>query len=119
MNCPIFAVRILKARSIIQSFFGWALLLLFTLSITPRQLLHDVLAHHTDSSVQTGGGDYVTKPGYSCDRLNLVAESPFTETETFTENIPLQVCTDFIVISNHKAAPKVILLPGLRGPPCI
>jgi hypothetical protein len=94
-------------------------LLLFTLSITPRQLLHDALAHHTDRSVQTGAGAYVTRPGYNCDRLDLVAESPFTETETFTEIIPLQVCTDFIVVSNHKAAPKVITLPALRGPPCI
>jgi hypothetical protein len=109
----------LRARNFIQLFFGWALLLVFALSITPRQLLHDALAHHTDQSVEASGNAYITRAGYSCDRLNLVAESPFTETGTFTENIPLQPCTDFIVVSHHKAAPKVITLPGLRGPPCI
>ena len=93
--------------------------MLFTLSITPRQLLHDAIAHHTDKSVEATGNAFITKQGYSCDRLNLVAESPFTETNTFTENIPLQPCTDFIVFSNHKFAPKAITLPGLRGPPSI
>ncbi|HEX6181081.1 MAG TPA: hypothetical protein VFZ47_07515 [Chitinophagaceae bacterium] len=108
-----------RPKNFIQSFFGWVLLLLFTLSITPRQLLHDAIAHHTDQSVRANGNAFVNNQGYSCDQLKLVAESPFTETDTFTENIPLQSCTDFIVYSNHKAAPKAITLPGLRGPPSI
>lgn len=110
---------IVKKRKFIQSFFGWVLLSLFTLSITPRQLLHDALAHHTDQAIEFSGNAFISKPGFNCDRLNLVAESPFTEADTFTETVPLQPGTDFIVISNHKAAPKAITLPGLRGPPCI
>ena len=120
MNCCIFAVfKTVKPTNIIRSAFGWALLMLFTLSITPKQLLHDVLANHTDNSVETAGNAYVAKPGYNCDRLNLVAESPFTEASAFKEDIPLQPCTDFVIISHHKAVFQAITLPGLRGPPCI
>jgi len=92
---------------------------LFTLSITPRQLLHDALAHHTDRCEQTPGQASITKTGFDCDRLNLVAESPFTEADEFIESIPSQVCTDFIVVHHHKTVPQTIDLPALRGPPCI
>jgi hypothetical protein len=110
----------LKANINIRNIFGWLLLVLFSFSITPRQVLHDVVADHTDLSLKTPGGNVaVSKSGFTCDRLNLVAESPFIANEKFVETVPAQPCTDFIVPSAYKAVPKVITLPGLRGPPCI
>jgi hypothetical protein len=108
-------------RGLIRSAFGWMLLILFSFSITPKQLLHDVLAHHTDptSEAPSGKSPSISKTGFSCDRLNLVAESPFVEADEFTGRAPLQICTDFVVSSHHAAAHKAVILSSLRGPPCI
>jgi hypothetical protein len=108
-------------RGLIQSVFGWVLLIIFSFSITPKQLLHDILAHHTDlvTEAPSGKSASISKTGFSCDRLNLVAESPFVEVDEFTESIPAQDCTDFIVSSHHAAAHKAVILSSLRGPPCI
>jgi hypothetical protein len=109
----------LKPGIFIRSFFGWLLLVLFTFSITPRQLLHDVISDHTDLSVSTPGSKHavVSKTGFNCDCLNLVAESPFTADEEVAENTAQHFCTDLIVHSAYKAFSKVITLPALRGPP--
>jgi hypothetical protein len=111
----------LKAKLNIRNTFGWLLLVLFSFSITPRQLLHDVLADHTDLSLKTPGGKFaaVNKSGFSCDRLNLVAESPFIPVEKTVETIPILPRTDFISPAECKTVFKTVTLPALRGPPCI
>jgi hypothetical protein len=108
-------------RNTIRNVFGWLLLALFSFSITPRQLLHDVLADHTDLSQKIFAGKFtaVSKCGFSCDRLNLVAESPFVEAEKTVETAPPQLLTIFILPAEYKAVPKSITLPALRGPPCM
>jgi hypothetical protein len=105
----------------IKAIFGWLLLAVFAFSITPKQLLHDVLADHTDYSTHKHRhyAPCVTKTGFSCDRLNLVAESPFVPTEKPIEAVVELYRTDFIVVSDHKAFPKAVALPSLRGPPCM
>jgi hypothetical protein len=109
----------LKPGIFIRSFFGWLLLVLFTFSITPRQLLHDVISDHTDLSASTSHGKHntVSKTGFNCDCLNLVAESPFTADESTVENISSQPCTGFIVPSDHNVSHKAATLSTLRGPP--
>lgn len=92
---------------------------MFTFSITPRQLLHDAIAHHTDRAPQVSEKATVGKTGFDCDRLNLVAESPFTEADEFIQDIPAQLRTDVIVASVHPTVTLSITLPALRGPPCI
>lgn len=83
--------------------------------------MHDVLADHTDISAQASAAKpgSVSKTGFNCDRLDLVAESPFIAGDVFVESDPVQFCTDFIILSDHAAAHKAITLPSLRGPPCI
>lgn len=105
----------------IRSVLGWLLLAVFSFSITPKQLLHDVLADHTDFSTHKHkhSADCVTKTGFSCDRLDLVAVSPFIAAEETVETVVEQQHTDFIVLSDNKAYTKSIVLPALRGPPCI
>ncbi|HEY0677425.1 MAG TPA: hypothetical protein VGD17_04025 [Chitinophagaceae bacterium] len=111
----------MNRKGSIQFFFGWLLLLLFSFSITPRQLLHDTLADHADVNWSQPGKKEasVAQSGFNCDRLNLVAESPFIEGDEFHERVLSPDCTDFIVFSVHATAPKTIILPCLRGPPCI
>jgi hypothetical protein len=110
----------LKAKFNIRVVFGWLLLLVFSFSITPKQLLHDVLADHTDLSIHSKSkAPAVGKTGFSCDRLNLVAESPFIPAEKKIETVQEKSCTDFIVISDPKVFPRAVVLPALRGPPCM
>lgn len=111
----------LNTKNTIRNIFGWLLLVLFSFSITPRQILHDVLADHTDLSQKIPAGKFtaVNKSGFSCDRLNLVAESPFIEDEKAVETVSWQPCTNFIAPAAYKAVVKVITLPALRGPPSI
>jgi len=111
----------LKTKPIIRYIFGWLLLVVFSFSITPKQLLHDVLADHTDYSTHKHkhSSACVTQTGFSCDRLNLVAESPFIPTDEVIETVAEQFHTDFIVLSDHQAFSKESVLPTLRGPPCI
>jgi hypothetical protein len=97
------------------------LLTLFTFSITPRQLLHDVLADHTDVSgkIASSHGPVLLKKGFTCERLNLVAESPFTSAEKFTATIQQPAATEFIPASLPHYYFRSVSLPSLRGPPCI
>ena len=105
----------------IRYVFGWLMLVMFSFSITPKQLLHDVLADHVDYSnhKHKHHADCVTKTGFSCDRLNLVAESPFIPAEKVIEAVVEKPHNVFIVLSENKAFAKTIVLPTLRGPPCI
>ncbi|HYE54469.1 MAG TPA: hypothetical protein VD996_06480 [Chitinophagaceae bacterium] len=107
-------------KNVIRSVCGWVLLVLFSFSITPRQLLHDVLADHTDAvEVPAKGHIVIAKKGYSCDRLSLVAESPFTATEKHIELVTPFSFTEFIVPEGNSISFTSVTLPTLRGPPCI
>ena len=94
------------------------LLLLFALSITPKKVLHDIIVNHQDDiSYQLRSTPVIVKSGFHCNIENLVAESPFTETETVS--LPLPV-TDFI---QYNEVPGIALHfvtafhYTLRGPP--
>ncbi|MGB8193245.1 MAG: hypothetical protein WCF67_15050 [Chitinophagaceae bacterium] len=110
----------MKKPNKIQFVLGWVLLLLFTFSITPRQLLHDVLAHHTDlSDTVPGNSSAFIEKGFSCDRLNLVAESPFTEVDKITNKLAVIPFTEFVDFFDHSYTPQAFFLLSLRGPPCM
>ena len=80
-----------------------------------------MLADHTDNTAQTTtvklGG--ISKTDFNCDRLDLVAESPFIPHDEFVEKPPVLIRTDFLVFSHHAAVSIAITLPALRGPPSI
>lgn len=111
----------LNLRVNIRSIISWLLLIVFSFSITPKQLLHDVLANHTDYSTHRHkhSSACLTKTGFSCDRLNLVAESPFVPAEKAIETVAEQHRTHFIVVPGNKVYASDVILPSLRGPPCI
>ncbi|WP_276482551.1 hypothetical protein [Paraflavitalea pollutisoli] len=70
----------MKAHPVIKPLVALAMLLLFTLSITPRQYLHDLFADHRDIAVHTHDTDedQLDTAGFSCNTHDQVAESPFT-----------------------------------------
>ena len=57
------------------------MLSLFALGITPKVLIHALVAHHTDThlALDHDKGDQFNKAGYHCTIDNLVVESPFLD----------------------------------------
>lgn len=95
------------------------MLLLFTFSITPRQLLHDALANHTDLAATAPKGKQlqVFQAGFMCKVDNLVAESPFTpsgEVQFFIPP-PVVVLQGATVLVSFPV--QSLRLWSLRGPP--
>lgn len=84
-------------------------------------MLHDVLADHTDMSAQASAGKpgTVSKTGFNCNRLDLVAESPFIADEAIDEKEFVKPCSQFFALTDNTTALQVIALPDLRGPPAI
>jgi hypothetical protein len=110
----------LQKHKNIQGFIAGALLLLFTLSIMPKLYLHDLFATHQDLIINTGQTEPgIIKDGYSCDVNDLVATSPFTETENvivFNPEIDYPVLHTRYTSQIAAAAPACFTL---RGPPVL
>jgi hypothetical protein len=110
----------LQKHRIIRGSTTGALLLLFMLSIMPKLYLHDIFATHQDlirNSGQTQPG--IIKDGYSCDVNDLVATSPFTESEKVTVFNPE---IDFAVFHTRYTSQIATAAPecfSLRGPPVL
>jgi hypothetical protein len=93
------------------------MLMLFTLSIMPKLYLHDIFAAHQDMMSTTEPG--IVKNGYSCDVNDLVATSPFTETDKvikFNPEIEFAVFHTRYTSQIATAAPECFTL---RGPPML
>jgi len=72
----------LQNKSFIRSLLALMLLLIFTISTTPRRYWHDIFAGHTDTAVcdvPLDGKHHLRDAGIQCDCNKLVATSPFTE----------------------------------------
>ena len=97
------------------------MLIVFAFSITPTIVLHNWLANHTDTykkSVDTKTQQVGNKT-FNCHCDNIVAESPFTQPETFRNIPPVQ-------IFSIAATADIVQLPctphifySLRGPPVV
>jgi hypothetical protein len=97
------------------------MLALFALGITPKILLHTLVAHHTDSHPVKGhdGTDRYNKAGFHCDCESLVVESPFLDQKISIElGIPSAYPVCQSVIENN-FPPSPFFIVGLRGPPAI
>src|SRR5882757_5846499 len=76
---------ILYNHTFIKRFVALFLLGLFTLAITPKKTLHDLLANHTDNTSKSNDEKVqLNTAGYNCKCDNLVAESTFaTDQQVF------------------------------------
>ena len=96
------------------------MLVIFALSITPKKLLHDLVANHRDKqalSFADNSTSQINRAVFNCHCDNLVVESPFTD-----DYSPI-IFINPAVFAQHKLLPVADfcsarhLLFGLRGPP--
>lgn len=96
------------------------MLLLFALSITPKQLLHDVITGHKHDYTRPGEPENfeAAKNNFQCNWHEQTVESPFTIQPDFQLPQP-PVFFSFPVnqytFSYHSTA---LFFSSLRGPPC-
>lgn len=95
------------------------MLAVFAFSITPKIILHNVVANHKDTPLasNTEKNAQVTKAGFNCNCDNLVVESPFTDYQE-----PFQVLINNFylpqVIKDVNSIKTVVHFhTALRGPP--
>ena len=111
----------LYKNSYIRSIVACLLLVLFAFSITPRNILHDLFANHTDEVVisKKSNSQAVKTFDYLCKCDNLVVESPFIESVQhfdFSINAPFpqhRILTSYFFLSTR------YFFFEHRGPPAI
>ncbi len=113
----------MRQHIFIKKLFAAVLLFLFVLSNTPRQVLHDLFASHTDNCQPLKKNDskepQLARAGINCQCLNLVVENPFVETNTAVE-----CCSPVFSIAKASVCydafyTAIADLPSLRGPPSL
>jgi hypothetical protein len=70
----------LRRKHSIQKLISAVLLLLFVISITPKNYLHDLIARHSDDVVcknTVGRTTCLHQQGYNCNFNNLVVAAPY------------------------------------------
>jgi len=103
----------------IKRLLAVVLLMLFSLSITPKVFIHALVAHHQDVhlSIAHDGTDQLNKAGFHCNIENLVVELPCL---SFPLSFELEVPQSF---RDHRAVERPSFhssehfIFGLRGPP--
>ncbi len=106
-------------KTVLRLVSAFLLLVIFTISITPKRYLHDAFANHEDTAtpVSQGGEDVLSAKGFDCDCDSLVATSPFTEQE---DALKLFISTNYY-LANAFFIPRFFSTYHayfeLRGPP--
>jgi hypothetical protein len=102
----------------IQRFFVFVMLLVFTLSITPKNVLHKLLANHKDVfSYHHTKEATISQSQFACDTDDLVVSFPFVETGyssfllTQTRHKQPVICSYWLYSAQSFEA------NDLRGPP--
>ncbi|HEY6505071.1 MAG TPA: hypothetical protein VIZ28_13930 [Chitinophagaceae bacterium] len=95
------------------------MLLLFVLSITPKQLLHDAITGHKHSYVRVDAGmDIRTdKNNFQCDWQQLEVESPFTHQPDLRLEHPVIIHSSPVNYYTLNSYSAERILTSLRGPP--
>jgi len=97
------------------------MLALFALSVTPRIVIHALVAHHTDThlSLDQEKTGQLNKAGFHCPIDNLVVESPFLDYSVSIDVgiLPLFPAHQPSPLEHHHSFSHFIF--GLRGPPAI
>lgn len=108
-------------NNLIYRLAAFVMLVLFTLSITPKLYLHAVFADHTDIVFKKAdnGKTQVGKNGFACDCYNQVATSPFTEHAETPEIGILSVYQSFTPHFPSQIIANTQFYFELRGPPAI
>ena len=111
----------LYSKQIIRKFTAGLMLLLFALSITPKQLLHDALTGHKHN-YQTESHDAnvnSSKPGFKCNWNHDLLESPFTDEPAIRMEYPLIATKPAFIYYNISYYSNLQYYSSLRGPPSV
>ncbi|HEX8332810.1 MAG TPA: hypothetical protein VF622_09310, partial [Segetibacter sp.] len=93
------------------------ILIVFAYSITPKLVLHNLVANHTDKKkVLNLNTTELSATGLNCKCDNLVAESPFVPEEVHINNVITSFFT-FPAIPESRFYSSSGLFSELRGPP--
>lgn len=108
-------------KTTIRLFSAVVIMLVFSLSITPKKFLHDLVADHQDdvSIAINDGHDHIDHHGFNCNCDNLVATSPFAEhTETLAFNTPVYF-KEYSSTTPSGIKSITHSFSALRGPPSL
>jgi hypothetical protein len=113
--------KLLSQHPVIRRLLSGLVLVIFAFSITPKKLLHDLVANHRDKNVAASFSNIIkiSTDGFLCKCDNLVAESPFTETAQAIEVLkaPSFAIQESTVPSRFYIATHFFF--SLRGPPAV
>ena len=105
----------------IQKFIALLMLVLFAFSITPKKLLHDVVAGHRDTKCTLDhshdANGQLTNAGYNCQTDNLVIESPFENSSSLIETFVAVIYAQQNEVSKNNFFSLKHFTVALRGPP--
>jgi len=98
------------------------MLVVFAFAITPKRLLHNLVANHKDTTTYsklTDGKTELSKSGFNCQVDNLVATSPFTYRDEKPEiTLPAFFVSHLEVVTLSNLSSSHISLTS-RGPPAL
>ena len=97
------------------------MLIVFAFSITPTIVFHNWVANHTDTFKKSADtkAHQVGKQTFNCHCDNIVAESPFTEPETFISLTPIQIFSVATTVDIVQLPSSPDIFYSLRGPPVV
>lgn len=123
----IFATRcqILKKPDFIKKLLAILVLLVFTISATPKKYFHDLFSRHTDvsnervsTSVETSEQTEIGHYKFNCGFVNIVATAPFLNTETFSVGYFRNWYPAVHETCDYFLPSQVFTCFTHRGPPC-
>jgi hypothetical protein len=121
---PIFAndhELMLHKNLHIKRLLAGIMLVLFAFSVTPRNVLHDLFANHTDETVlsKRSNSTSVKTFDYLCKTDNLVVESPFIESITHFNFSAFAAYPKHRILTSYFFSSSKYFFFEHRGPPAV
>jgi hypothetical protein len=104
---------------VIRNLTAGAMLVLFALSITPKQFLHNVITGHKHSYLKSGGTQNLqaAKNNFQCNWNEELIISPFLDEPDLTLPQPVLVYASYTTHYTLNYFSTEVFFSSLRGPP--
>lgn len=111
-------IKNIQQHTIFKNIIGVLLTCTFLLSITPKQVLHNLSANHKDSTAQRNNDrTEFNQIGFNCECYSVVATSPFTEVSSGPEILKLIHFSLYSEKASSSFSSTDHFYFDLRGPP--
>jgi hypothetical protein len=106
---------------VIKKIVAVTLLIVFAISITHTIVFHNWFANHTDTykKVSDTKAQQLGNQTFNCHCDHIVAESPFTQPETFRSLPPLPIFAITKAVDIAQLPSFETIFHSLRGPPVV